>query len=74
MIVVKDPLSLVWAQASGDRIALEHADGCDTTPDSGCVKECLACGWRDCPHDEPLHYHHDGCPVCAGGVPVETNG
>ena len=18
----------------------------------------------DCPHDEPLHYHHDGCPAC----------
>ena len=19
---------------------------------------------RDCPHDEPLHYHHGGCPAC----------
>ena len=18
----------------------------------------------DCPYDEPLHYHHDGCPAC----------
>lgn len=18
----------------------------------------------DCPHNEPLHYHHDGCPAC----------
>lgn len=26
--------------------------------------ECLACGERDCPHGEPLHYHHDGCPAC----------
>ena len=24
--------------------------------------ECLICGYRDCPHHEPLHYHHDGCP------------
>jgi hypothetical protein len=25
--------------------------------------ECLLCGLRDCPHGEPLHYHHDGCPA-----------
>jgi len=25
--------------------------------------ECLVCGVRDCPHGEPLHYHHDGCPA-----------
>lgn len=27
-------------------------------------EECLYCGARDCPHNEPLHYHHDGCPSC----------
>jgi len=26
--------------------------------------ECLYCGVRDCPHHEPLHYHHDGCAAC----------
>jgi hypothetical protein len=26
--------------------------------------ECINCGERDCPHKEPLHYHHDGCPAC----------
>jgi hypothetical protein len=26
--------------------------------------ECCVCGMRDCPHEEPLHYHHDGCPAC----------
>jgi len=26
--------------------------------------ECTPCGMRDCPHDEPQHYHHDGCPAC----------
>lgn len=26
--------------------------------------ECYACGERDCPFGEPLHYHHDGCPAC----------
>jgi hypothetical protein len=31
--------------------------------DSG---ECMVCGHRDCPFGEPLHWHHDGCPVCDG--------
>lgn len=26
--------------------------------------ECHECGEKDCPHREPLHYHHDGCPAC----------
>lgn len=26
--------------------------------------ECMICGVRDCPYNEPLHYHHDGCPAC----------
>lgn len=26
--------------------------------------ECMVCSIRDCPHKEPLHYHHDGCPAC----------
>lgn len=32
----------------------------DDCPD----EECGECAERDCPHDEPLHYHHDGCPAC----------
>ena len=28
------------------------------------LQECIYCGWKDCPHHEPLHYHHDGCPAC----------
>lgn len=28
------------------------------------AEECAECGERDCPHGEPLHYHHDGCPAC----------
>lgn len=20
---------------------------------------------KDCPYNEPLHYHHDGCPACS---------
>ena len=26
--------------------------------------ECSWCAERDCPFSEPLHYHHDGCPMC----------
>ena len=26
--------------------------------------ECYECGEAVCPHGEPLHFHHDGCPAC----------
>lgn len=26
--------------------------------------ECLICGIIACPDNEPLHFHHDGCPAC----------
>lgn len=28
------------------------------------AEECSLCSARDCPYMEPLHYHHDGCPMC----------
>ena len=37
----------------------------DHPPTSECPDpECIICGYRDCSHNEPLHYHHDGCPAC----------
>lgn len=27
--------------------------------------ECMECGRLICPHHEPLHFHHDGCPCCS---------
>lgn len=27
--------------------------------------ECLTCGATLCPHFEPMHLHHDGCPACS---------
>lgn len=27
--------------------------------------ECLECGRIICPHGDPMHFHHDGCPTCA---------
>lgn len=32
-----------------------------------CIKdngECMTCSTIVCPHKEPLHFHHDGCPAC----------
>lgn len=29
-----------------------------------CDAECSQCGADLCPHGEPLHFHHDGCPSC----------
>lgn len=28
--------------------------------------ECTQCSQIICPHDDPLHFHHDGCPSCSG--------
>lgn len=28
--------------------------------------ECIPCGYRDCTHNEPLHYDDDGCPMQCG--------
>lgn len=28
-------------------------------------EDCVSCAVRDCPHHEPRHYHHDGCPECS---------
>jgi hypothetical protein len=26
--------------------------------------ECQECSRIVCPHNDPLHFHHDGCPSC----------
>lgn len=28
------------------------------------VSECSECAKIVCPHGEPFHLHHDGCPAC----------
>jgi hypothetical protein len=47
----------------GGRIS-EHEVRCTGDAETCPVDECLVCGIRDCPDNEPLHYHHDGCPCC----------
>jgi len=32
---------------------------------SGCEDaECDECAMIICPHADPMHFHHDGCPSC----------
>lgn len=26
--------------------------------------ECMFCGFYYCQYNDPLHFHHDGCPSC----------
>lgn len=35
--------------------------------------ECVICGTIICPHGEPLHFHHDGCPACTPPEKLATN-
>lgn len=32
--------------------------------------ECMRHGAQECPGDEPLHFHHDGCPSCDRETPL----
>lgn len=34
------------------------------TLDNCYTEECQVCGVLHCPELDPLHFHHDGCPVC----------
>ena len=47
-----------------ERAALAPTHRCTGVAETCPVDECEACSVRDCPHGEPLHYHHDGCPAC----------
>jgi hypothetical protein len=35
--------------------------------------ECSICAVIVCPHAEPLHFHHDGCPACEFDPPPERD-
>lgn len=39
----------------------EHEHRIDSCTDD----ECSVCSLLICPHFEPLHFHHDGCPACS---------
>lgn len=33
--------------------------------------ECYTCSMIACPYGHFMHYHHDGCPACAGAFEGE---
>jgi hypothetical protein len=50
----------------GERLRAAYVSAFTHPPTDRCVvAECELCALRDCPAHEPLHYHHDGCPICA---------
>jgi hypothetical protein len=38
--------------------------GCSFDPDQCPDPECGVCSALLCPHDNVMHFHHDGCPSC----------
>lgn len=48
----------------GMQEALDERKECTGDVDTCPIDECTTCGERECPFNEPLHFHHDGCPVC----------
>lgn len=64
----KARLAAVEAEAKMLRAQLVvhfHEPDCTGNAETCPVGECSMCAVRDCPSAEPLHYHHDGCPVCS---------
>jgi len=53
-------LGKLTMQAMHDKLLAIAAVHKDHEP----LHECMECGVIECPHHEPLHFHHDGCPAC----------
>lgn len=59
----------------GRSIFATEAAKCSGNIETCKIDECMLCGVRNCPENEPLHYHHDGCPACVvrrASPPVEV--
>lgn len=63
--------ALAQAESNGFIYALLGVDPDGPLHAPPCEDEyCGPCAARECPHDDPLHRHHDGCPTCDGnGTP-----
>lgn len=60
--------AMVAAATRGDAASIaEHVWACDD------AAECDTCGEILCPYNEPLHFHHDGCPACARASDAERD-
>lgn len=63
--MAKNALELIVDLAHGEEPVFECTCRAEDGEDAPWLAECLLHGSRDCPHGEPLHYHHDGCPACS---------
>lgn len=53
-------------EISREEVLCEECDNCSCLTDEEKYKvECIACGYKDCPFSEPLHYQQSGCPCCS---------
>lgn len=59
--------AFLLASTPEGREELARSHGVSVGDYSACrAYECLICGIVACPHREPLHFHHDGCPADCG--------
>jgi len=51
-----------------------QSEKCTLDPQTCKEAECFACSVLMCPHAEPMHLHHDGCPACHGAALAKARG
>lgn len=60
------PQGEIWTRIEALRIAFERQQEQVNALLNHCDEpECATCSTIICPHEEPMHFHHDGCPACA---------
>lgn len=59
----KNNNSIAYMEAQGDRLK-KYASVVDALLQHCQINECEECSKIICPFNEPLHFHHDGCPAC----------
>ncbi len=60
----KDDDPCTWFPCTCIPYVVNQKDGATVKELDPVAGECMKHGAKDCPHGEPLHFHHDGCPVC----------
>ena len=70
-MTIHDDLHQAIANAMKDRSPGQVVDALlGQCPDA----ECCECASIVCPHEDPMHFHHDGCPACASAEAFNSGG
>lgn len=64
----------VYVLASTVAVEAEGGPAPSWQPVFGSEVLCAVCARVFCPHGEPLHFHHDGCPACCDPAPPGARG